>query len=86
VQIDGALRDSDEVITLVTSNSLSSPWVSFEVGAALGLGKRVVPMVEDLNPSQLPPALLPLQSVDARDLFRYLAELSKRVKPADPAI
>ena len=86
VQIDGALRDSDEVVTLVTSNSLSSPWVSFEVGAALGLGKRVVPIVEDLSPKELPPALLPLESVDVRDMSRYLTELSKRVKPTGPAI
>jgi hypothetical protein len=86
VQIDQALRSSDEVVTLVTSDSAHSQWMSFEVGAALGLGKRVVPIVEDPKSTELPPALLSLQSVDAGDLSRYLTELTKRVKPSDSPI
>lgn len=81
-QVDAALRDSDEVVAVVTRNSGSSPWLSFEVGVAVGLGKRVVPILGDVGFSDLPSALSAFHAVKSDDLDRYLADLVARVKGA----
>ncbi len=40
-----ALQESEYVVVVVSEGSADSSWVAFEVGAALGLGKEVVPVV-----------------------------------------
>jgi nucleoside 2-deoxyribosyltransferase len=58
--IEKGLRESDVFVTLIDPSSLSSPSLFFELGAAIGMGKRVVAIVpEDFDPSQLP---LPLRA------------------------
>ena len=49
------LRESDIFVTLIDPSTLSSPSLFFELGAAIGMGKRVVAIVpEDFDPAQLP--------------------------------
>jgi hypothetical protein len=81
-QIDRELRGSDEVVALVTENSIQSRWWGFEVGAALGLQKRVVSIIDGVKVEELPPPLRSLQSVDVRKISGYLSELSERVNPS----
>ena len=58
--VEKGLRESDIFVTLIDPSTLSSPSLFFELGAAIGMGKRVVAIVpEDLDPSQLP---LPLRA------------------------
>lgn len=58
--VEKGLRESDVFVTLIDPSTLSSPSLFFELGAAIGMGKRVVAIVpEDLDPSQLP---LPLRA------------------------
>src|SRR5437764_14322623 len=45
------------VVCLLTPNSMKSPWVLFELGAAWGLSKRVMPILVGLTPAELPAAL-----------------------------
>ena len=40
------IRQSDCVLALITKNSVKSDWVKWEVGAASGFGKLVIPVVE----------------------------------------
>ena len=50
-----ALRESDTVVTLLSASSVASAGVNFEIGAALGLRKRLIPVVlPDLSPHDLP--------------------------------
>ena len=42
----GAMRDSSEIVSFLTDGGASSAWVHQELGAALALGKPVVPVVE----------------------------------------
>ena len=52
------MRNSDAIVFLMTSESVNRPNVFFEIGAAVGMGKRVIAIVSnDLEPSLLPQPL-----------------------------
>ena len=58
--VEKGLRESDIFVTLIDPSTLSSPSLFFELGAAIGMNKRVVAIVPaDFDPSQLP---LPLRA------------------------
>lgn len=53
--LEAGLRSSDVLVALLDADSPSKPNLFFELGAALGMGKRVVAIVpKDLDPSALP--------------------------------
>lgn len=50
-----ALRESDVIAVVVNPAEALRPDLFFEVGAAVGMGKRLVPIVpKDYEPSELP--------------------------------
>jgi len=56
--LEKGLRDSDLIVTLISPESVHRPNLFFELGAALGMGKRIVAIVpEDFDVSQLPQSL-----------------------------
>lgn len=69
--LESALRNSDVLVALVDAEYPSKPAVLFELGAAIGMGKKVVAIV----PKGLDPTSLPL---DLR-LRRYLVRDSPEV-------
>ena len=40
-----SIHQASVVLVLVTARSIGSNWVQFEVGAAWGMGKRVIPVI-----------------------------------------
>jgi TIR domain-containing protein len=66
--VEEGLRNSDVIVSLVTPQSVNRPNLFFELGAALGMGKRVIAIV----PKDLDLALLP-QPLRAR---RFLQQAS----------
>jgi hypothetical protein len=53
--VEAGLRSSDVLVALLDADSSSKPNLFFELGAALGMGKRVVAIVpKDLDPGALP--------------------------------
>jgi len=62
--LESGLRDSDVLVALLDAEAPAKPNLFFELGAAIGMGKRVVPIV----PKGIDPSALPL---DLR-LRRYL--------------
>ena len=62
--LESGLRESDVLVALLDADAPAKPNLLFELGAAIGMGKRVVPIV----PKNLDPSALPL---DLR-LRRYL--------------
>src|SRR5688572_4919895 len=53
--IEEGLRSSDIVVYIVTPESLKQPNLFFEIGAAVGMGKRLVAVLpRGLEPSVLP--------------------------------
>ena len=66
--LESGLRGSDVFVALVDSDYPAKPALYFELGAAIGMGKRVVPIVpKGMDPSNLP--------LDVR-LRRYLVRES----------
>src|SRR4051812_25190644 len=62
--LETGLRSSDVLVALYDPDTESRPNLFFELGAAIGMGKRIVPII----PKGLDPSALPL---DVR-LRRYL--------------
>jgi nucleoside 2-deoxyribosyltransferase len=53
--LEAGLRSSDVLVALLDAESPSKPNLFFELGAAIGMGKRVVAIVpKDLDPNVLP--------------------------------
>jgi predicted nucleotide-binding protein len=52
------LRNSNVIALLVTPDTIRRPNLFFELGAALGMGKPLIPVVsEDVDPAALPASL-----------------------------
>ena len=68
-QIRQKLSQASAVIVLVSRNALNSRWVQFEVGAAEGMGKRIIPVfIDGRGPEALPPWLATWKAMDVRGL------------------
>lgn len=91
-----ALRDSDVIISLVSPNSLDNPNLLFELGAAVGMGKRIIPIVSSTTAiSRLPAPFRTrryLQRRPAKQMAKALAEeiegelpLNRPREPRSPA-
>jgi len=53
--LESGLRNSDVLVALLDPEYPSKPAVFFELGAAIGMGKKVVSIVpKDLDPTSLP--------------------------------
>jgi hypothetical protein len=57
-KLEDGLRKSSVIVLLVTQESVKKPNFFFEMGAAIGMGKRLVPVVStDVDPEELPAPL-----------------------------
>lgn len=83
--VNRSLREADEVIVILTDNSVNSPAVLYEMGAASGLHKRVTPLVVNVQDSEIPPFVK--KYVRFAEIPSYIAELAKRAgeSKAQPA-
>jgi hypothetical protein len=68
--IEAALRESDVIVALVDPGHPSKPNLFFELGAAIGMGKKVVPIV----PRSADVGHLPFDLRLRRYLFRETPE------------
>lgn len=63
------LRESRTIVVLASRAAMQSPFVMFEAGGALfAEGKRVIPIIWDLSPTELPAWLGRYQALDLRAL------------------
>ena len=77
-----SIQECDELLVLMSQYSVNRPWVLIEIGAAWGLAKRVVPVVDKVSPDQMPDILFQQKAIDLNDLDDYLTELSQRAEGA----
>jgi hypothetical protein len=70
--------DADEMVMLVSPTALKSFWVMMEVGAARYLGKRLVPILINVSPNELPQPINRHLARDLNQIDRYYEELKRR--------
>ena len=71
------LEKCTHFVVLLSTSSLKSQWVLMEIGAALGLKKKVCPVRDKVEPSDLPKVISSLKAVDLNDLENELAAIAK---------
>ena len=78
-EIPERVRQSNEIIVLVTRHSATNPWLHWEIGLAAGLQKRITPVMEGIDPSEVPPPLNNLHAVNASSIELLREGLTKRM-------
>ena len=87
-RINAALKDSDVVVAIVSKQSAQSPWLNWELGAALALDKKIliVTDADNLSERDLPPTLRSLVRVRPQQVERYLRQLELDLQPEGVAV
>ena len=81
--IQDAIRDSHELAVLFTPQSVERLWVILEIGMAMGVRIRIVPLLHHVEPEQMPPNLTNQRAYRLEELDEYLSDLSARSKETD---
>lgn len=80
--IDAGLRNSDAIVSIISPDNAQRPSVLFELGAALAMGKRLIPII----PAGLDSAVIPFELRNRRfitkgspdEVAREVADALKR--------
>jgi hypothetical protein len=81
-RIEGALRNSPTLVFILTQNSLESPWTFFEMGAAIGGNKRIIPVLAD-EAAKVPLMLAQIQFLRERSPSRAAERVAAVIKGAE---
>lgn len=74
-----AIRNCHEFVVLLSPFSKDRPWVMNEIGAAWGLKKTIVAIVDKVNPSEMPDIIKPYKAIDLNSFeIEYLREVLVR--------
>ena len=80
------LRSSKWIILLASQAACSSTFVNQEIGGALYASKKLIPIVWDMDPSELPAWLKSVQAIDMRgeqtrvELQGQIVSIAQRIK------
>lgn len=78
-EINQGVHECQEVIILFSSNSVDSPWVSFEIGAAYAKRKHLTPILNNVNYNNIQ-LIQGIKAIELNNFAQYLNELKKRIK------
>jgi hypothetical protein len=76
--IQRELARCDDFLVLLTKRSIGREWVLIELGGALALRKRIVPILHLIEPEQIPGAIGKNLARRLSDIGRYYDELRER--------
>lgn len=81
-EIRRQIKQSKELVVLLTPKSIDRPWVILEVGAAWGWRKafRIVVVLYHVEADLIPAMLKSKKAILLNELDEYLSEVSKRVE------
>lgn len=84
-QILSSLKMSDWVFFIASKSALESKYVQHELGAALAMEKKIVPIMWDVSPSDLPAWISQYQGLNLRgatieSITNHVTSLAARVK------
>jgi hypothetical protein len=76
------IKNSREIVVLITPESVGRQWVTLEVGAAWGRSKRVriLMVMYHVSMDPIPDMIKNKKAIPLNDFDHYLAELSERVR------
>lgn len=75
-----SMKKAEEILVLVTVNSVTSKGLLFEMGAATSLEKRLTPIILGVEPRNLPPIIKEMEYVKYGDMDRFISKLQQRRK------
>jgi isopentenyl diphosphate isomerase/L-lactate dehydrogenase-like FMN-dependent dehydrogenase len=78
-EIIAAIDACNEVIVLVSPNSIESQWVLFEIGVARGKDKRTTPVLCNIDPNDMAP-MKDVVAIDLNKFDQFLIQLQERIK------
>lgn len=76
------LKETDEIVLMVTSHSVDNFWMMFEIGAASSLRKRITPVVVGLQKQELPQLIKQLRYITYDKLSDYIASMERLARAA----
>jgi predicted nucleotide-binding protein len=74
------IEECAEFVVLLTPYSRHRDWVLIEIGAALGLRKHVVAIVDKIAPNEAPDIMRQYKVIDLNQFDDYLDQLRNRAK------
>ena len=79
-EIRRQIKQSKEILVLLTPESINRPWVTLEIGAAWGKSKRmrITIVLCHLSFDTIPAMLKNKKTITLNDLDHYLTELGTR--------
>ena len=80
LEIKEQIQQCNEVMVFLTKYSASSQWVLTETGAAWGLDKRIVVIIDKVTPEEMPKIVVPFKRIDVNDFDTYIKQLSARAQ------
>jgi hypothetical protein len=74
------LSSADEVVIILSDESVDSPSLMFELGAASSLRKRVTPVIVGVEGNKVPSLIKSLKYITYPQLEQFITDLEKRAK------
>jgi hypothetical protein len=74
------IRKCNEFLVLLSRNSKDRPWVLIEIGAAWVLGKRIIAIINNVAPHEMPEVIAPHKAIDLNNFNGYVDQLIKRAE------
>lgn len=78
--IQDRIRSCDELVVLLTPESVRREWVLIEIGIAIGVKRRIVPLMYHVDSEQIPAIIKNNRGFDLNDLDQYVDRLSRRIE------
>jgi ABC-type uncharacterized transport system substrate-binding protein len=76
------LKSADEIIVILSSNSVENLWMMYEIGAASSLRKKITPVVVGLEDKELPSVIKQLQHIRYNEISDYISKLESTAQAA----
>jgi hypothetical protein len=80
-QVRDAIAEAGAVVVIINPDSLRSPSIMFELGAAFGWNKAVFPVLDGVAPSELPPLLRESRAFDQSSLAKLATDVLAAIEP-----
>ena len=78
------LKDADVVVALLSKDAMTNAGVQFELGAAWGMGKKVIALLFNVNLEDMPPLLgdsLAYRATSWNELRQAVEQISETLNP-----